>query len=255
MVQPSPTSKQDLHRWVRAHLDQLEAAAPDLPVEDRAADTWEPLVAIADTAGGQWPTNARAAVLALTTDDVNVDTVSLRVRLLIDSAPPSATPNGLPSETLVARLREDTEAPWDTLGKNGLNPKSLAGLLHDFGIHSVQRPLGGRQPNPRLQTRPVRRLLAPLLPRPQFPSPLPSQPSHRPMSVNLGRQSTLLGRTSAVPNPPIRHKSTLMGRRDGWDGKAQATSAAVCISCRQPLSYDDGTHTHPTCNADKECKT
>jgi len=51
--------------------------------------------------------------------------------------------------------------------------------------------------------------------------------------------------TSPVTNPPIRHKSTLMRRRDGWDGTAQTTPAAVCISCRQPLSYDDGTHTHP----------
>jgi len=39
-----------------------------------------------------------------------------------------------------------------------------------------------------------------------------------------------------------------VGRRDGWDGTAQTTPQAVCISCRQALSYDDGTHTHPTCN-------
>ena len=76
--------KAQLHAWVRAHLDQLEAAAPELPVEDRAADTWEPLVAIADLAGGHWPADARAAVLALATDDLDVDHVSLRVRLLID---------------------------------------------------------------------------------------------------------------------------------------------------------------------------
>jgi hypothetical protein len=28
-----------------------------------------------------------------------------------------------------------------------------------------------------------------------------------------------------------------------------ATAAAVCIRCREPLSYDDGTHIHPTCGA------
>ena len=192
--------KPDLHRWVRAHLDQLEAAAPDLPVEDRAADTWEPLVAIADTAGGHWPTNARAAVLALTTDDVDVENVSLRVRLLIDCRTAFGDADGLPSETLVARLRADPEAPWDTLGKNGLNPKSLAGAAPRLR-HPLRPPTAGRTAaKPRLQTRPVRRLLAPLLPRPQFPSPLrPSRPSV-PRALNLGRQSEPLGRLSR-PKP------------------------------------------------------
>ncbi|WP_374226445.1 DUF3631 domain-containing protein [Mycolicibacterium sp. PAM1] len=36
----------------------------DMPVEDRAADTWEPLVAIADAAGDRWAELARAACVA-----------------------------------------------------------------------------------------------------------------------------------------------------------------------------------------------
>ena len=58
-----------------------------------------------------------------------------------------------------------------------------------------------------------------------------------------------MGRLSRPKTSRSRPKSTLMGRRDGWDGKTQPTEAATCISCRQPLSYDDGTHTHPTCTA------
>ena len=27
------------------------------------------------------------------------------------------------------------------------------------------------------------------------------------------------------------------------------TAAAVCIRCREPLSFDDGTHAHPSCGA------
>ena len=38
-------------------IDELSAAEPDMPVEDRAADTWEPLIAVADAAGGHWPTD------------------------------------------------------------------------------------------------------------------------------------------------------------------------------------------------------
>lgn len=41
-----------LHTWPRDDIAVLEAAEPAMPVEDRAADTWEPLIAIADHAGG-----------------------------------------------------------------------------------------------------------------------------------------------------------------------------------------------------------
>ena len=246
-VQPSPTST-DLHRWVRAHLDQLEAAAPDMPVEDRAADTWEPLVAIADPAGGDWPTNARAAVLALTADDVDVENVSLRVRLLIDCrtafGDAERPPHRNPRRPAPRRPRSTVGHPRQERSQSQVARRAASRLRHPVG----QRSLGRRQPSPRLQTRAVRRLLAPLLPRPQFhvTSAVPAvTASHERESVTAEPHCD----GSAVPNPPIRHKSTLMGRRDGWDGKAQTTSAAVCISCRQPLSYDDGTHTHPTCNA------
>jgi hypothetical protein len=60
--------RQRLNQWVTAHLDVLTNAAPDMPLEVRAADTWEPLIAVADLAGGQWPRAARKAAVALTSD-------------------------------------------------------------------------------------------------------------------------------------------------------------------------------------------
>ena len=39
-----------------------------MPLEDRAADTWEPLIAVADLAGGRWPELARHAAVVLTAD-------------------------------------------------------------------------------------------------------------------------------------------------------------------------------------------
>ena len=55
------TLRDRLHGWLRDHLAELETATPAMPVEDRAADTWEPLVAVADLAGGGWPELARDA--------------------------------------------------------------------------------------------------------------------------------------------------------------------------------------------------
>src|SRR5207237_279814 len=41
--------------WLGGHLAELERAEPVMPLEDRAADTWEPLIAVADLAGPQLP--------------------------------------------------------------------------------------------------------------------------------------------------------------------------------------------------------
>jgi hypothetical protein len=48
---PLNTLRERLATWARAHLRELHHATPVMPLEDRAADTWEPLIAIADLAG------------------------------------------------------------------------------------------------------------------------------------------------------------------------------------------------------------
>jgi hypothetical protein len=57
----------DLHDWAGLYGSQLAAERPDLPdaLNDRAQDIWEPLLAIADRAGGDWPELARQAALVL----------------------------------------------------------------------------------------------------------------------------------------------------------------------------------------------
>jgi hypothetical protein len=49
-----------------AGADAAEQARPDMPVgvEDRNADMWEPLLAVADLAGSDWPKLAREAAVA-----------------------------------------------------------------------------------------------------------------------------------------------------------------------------------------------
>jgi putative DNA primase/helicase len=72
-----------LTRWARDNMETLRAAESKMPdgLNDRAADAWEPLVAIADLSGGDWPTRARAAALALSgnnagaANDDDIDTM------------------------------------------------------------------------------------------------------------------------------------------------------------------------------------
>jgi Protein of unknown function (DUF3631) len=58
--------KEALVEWCEEHQAELIGAEPQMPqgIEDRAADSWEPEIAIADAAGGDWPQRARAAAVS-----------------------------------------------------------------------------------------------------------------------------------------------------------------------------------------------
>ncbi len=122
--------------WLRADLTTLEKAEPAMPVEDRAADTWEPLVAVADHAGGDWPERARAAVLALTAEADDNGQPSARLRLLADCRTAFGTDTALPTADLLERLKADPEAPWADYGPNGLTAMKLATVLREYEIRS-----------------------------------------------------------------------------------------------------------------------
>ena len=126
----------DLTTWLRADLTSLEAAEPPMPVEDRAADNWEPLVIVADHAGGTWPDRARHAAETLTNTATDNDPASLSATLLADCRRAFGTEPALPTEQLLTRLRDDPEAPWADLGPAGLTAMRFGILLRDYGIRS-----------------------------------------------------------------------------------------------------------------------
>jgi putative DNA primase/helicase len=68
--------RRQCRRWTEDCGNTLRELDPAMPraLNDRAADNWRPLLAIADTVGGPWPAAARAAALALsgqTEDEAN----------------------------------------------------------------------------------------------------------------------------------------------------------------------------------------
>src|SRR5262249_32950756 len=65
-LEPS-TLKEGCERFVGERAEEIAAAAPEIPpsLNDRAADIWEPLLIIADLAGGEWPGLARQAAIHL----------------------------------------------------------------------------------------------------------------------------------------------------------------------------------------------
>ena len=132
-----------LHQWARKHHKQFAQAVPDMPLEDRAADTWEALIAVADQAGPPWPELARTAALFLT-DQVDSDE-SIATQLLADCRVAFAGRSMIRTDELLSTLKSDLEAPWATYGPNGLSPRSLAKILKEFGIGSHNLRQDGTQ--------------------------------------------------------------------------------------------------------------
>lgn len=60
--------KRKCARFVADHADEIAKAEPAIPpgLTNRAADIWQPLLVLADVAGGRWPALAREAALGLT---------------------------------------------------------------------------------------------------------------------------------------------------------------------------------------------
>lgn len=132
--------REQLAEWVANQLNTLEGMTPEMPVRDRAADTWEPLVAIAEVAGGDWPDLIRAACVALVSRAENSDKDrSLRIQLLADIKQ-IFTEQGVPfltSSALVAALRQREESPWDDFD---LTARKLALRLIEFNIKPRHNP-------------------------------------------------------------------------------------------------------------------
>lgn len=137
--------------WVEEHLEALAAAEPHIPdeINDRAAEGWEPLLAIADELDNELGAKARQAAISLSGDE-DVEEASFGAQLLADirKAWPSSLADPLPSQNICSNVRQLEDRPWSTWGKGrpnpGLNPRDLARLLRPYGIRpkTVRLPAG-----------------------------------------------------------------------------------------------------------------
>jgi hypothetical protein len=137
-----------LAAWVALVADELAHAKPGMPasLSDRQVDIWEPLLAIADAAGGDWPTRARTAAVELhghdPTADPGVGALLLsHIRDAFDTEPMDA----IASDKLLRALVGRDDGPWgdwwagDMAAKNVRGPASkLAKLLRPYGIKPDQ---------------------------------------------------------------------------------------------------------------------
>ncbi len=129
---------EQLESWCSSIAVGLPDARPELPDEltDRQQDGVEPLLALADSAGGDWPVAARRAVVELCSDG-QVSDASIGVQLLRDIQAIFESKNAvrLSSADVTASLGEIETSPWCEWNHGKpITAARLARILKPFGI-------------------------------------------------------------------------------------------------------------------------
>jgi hypothetical protein len=131
-----------IEAWAQIAMDNV--TWPQLPpsVDDRQGDIWEPLIAVAEAVGGEWPERAREAAVFLVKQSRG-GAESLGVLLLkdIEKVFPKDDAN-VGTKGLLALLHALDESPWSDLKGKPLAPRGLAKLLKEYGIESKQVRVG-----------------------------------------------------------------------------------------------------------------
>jgi hypothetical protein len=137
---------ESLGSWASSVALDLATAWPVLPdgVQDRAAEIWEPLLAVADAAGGSWSQRAREACTELALGAAAEPVMSPGQRILADLRAVWGSDGNLPTAILITRLFALEGAPWGSLWSPASAPRELSALLSPYGVRPVKVRLGDR---------------------------------------------------------------------------------------------------------------
>lgn len=131
--QAEPIAAQ-LAAWSNSYANAIRW--PDMPegIEDRNADVWEPLLALADLAGDQWPDRARQAAVTLVTAAQDDGRQSLGVRLLADLRRVFGDQPAMFTEAILQQLHALDDAPWSDLRGKELDNRGLSSRLRRYDV-------------------------------------------------------------------------------------------------------------------------
>jgi hypothetical protein len=132
--------REQLAAWIDSTGTQLGDAQPDMPndVTDRSAEIWEPLLSIADAAGGHWPDTARNACSHFVLN-TGPQITSPGIRMLADLRDlfNRRQTDRLSTKTILAELLDLDEAPWGDLHGRPLDARRLSRELCRYGARPV----------------------------------------------------------------------------------------------------------------------
>jgi hypothetical protein len=126
-------------RWANDNRKALASIEPKLPdgLNDRAIDIWEPLLAVAQQIGGDWPKLADQAAKALSGGEAATEERSVELLADIKRISESSKSTEMTTKALIVALCDDEERPWATYNKgNPITDRQLAKLLEPFHVLS-----------------------------------------------------------------------------------------------------------------------
>lgn len=128
-------------RWTNDHREELcnlHRRCRD-SLDDRAADNWWPLLAIASAAGGDWEERASRAAASLSGETEDSQEIAIALLRDILRAFEDSGAAEMHSEDLLRSLVAMPESAWATWHHGRpMTAKALANLLRPFGIRSQQ---------------------------------------------------------------------------------------------------------------------
>ena len=130
--------KQKAARWAEDNFDTAKTWEPAIPgqLNDRAADNWEPLLTIAEIAGGHWPELARETALLISgSQDDDDDAIGIILLVDIFDYFQENETDRVTSEDIEKHMVGLEDRPWPEYRKGkSITKTGIARLLKPFGI-------------------------------------------------------------------------------------------------------------------------
>ncbi len=112
-------------------------------LNDRAADSWESLLAIADLAGEEWPGRARTAAIVLSGEGEADLSTGMRLLADIHDVFQERGTDHLPTSGLLHDLHDHEDSPWAEWYGQPLSARGLARLLEPYRVRPLLRRVKG----------------------------------------------------------------------------------------------------------------
>lgn len=242
--------------WADGVREEVTNTWPAMPagVEDRPADVWEPLLAVAEAAGGRWPETSRRACVELVKVAASRE-ASLGTRLLADLRLVyllAGEPEALSTEAILDRLHDLDEAPWGDLRGKPLDARGLARRLRAYEITSVKVKVDGRALQGYRREHlwdSWSRYLAPIPGETEPPEPVEPCRSDAPIQVPLASEVPEPVSVPEPETPPLTCDVPQVPQvPDYGSGDPWLVEPLTCAACGLAMVvFEAGQTTHPGC--------
>jgi len=227
--------RRQIETWIETWPREIDWPVLPPQIQDRDADVWEPLVAVADQAGGDWPRRARAAAIALVASARETE-LSLGVRLLADLRVVFGGRDQMTTVAILSSLNSLEEAPWGDLKGKPLDSRGLARRLREYDLKSKNIRVGRDAVQKGYDRADFADAWARYLPSPQNSA-----------TSATGRSDGGQSYDPAAENPVARgvaHNGSVAGRplhvADGLDQKSPQNSAVAPVAPVAPSAGNGG---------------